>query len=356
VIVLKQSMADALDAGDRDAVVAALQQAIELEHSTIPPYLYALYSLMPGKNDAVADLIESVVVEEMLHLTLAANVLNALGGNPVLDSPVFIPTYPGPLPGAVEGGLVVPLAACSLDLVSSVFMVIEQPEDPLDFPVEAALDAEERPLTIGMFYRRIQDKIVALGDGAFVPGPRNQIGPDQMDDAVVVTDVTTAGRAIETIIDQGEGTGTQPLEVVGSGYAHYYRFAEIVNGGLLVPNPDAGPDAPPDQRYLYDKAHHPLTFDPDGVYTAPSNPRAATYPAGSVGQVANDTFNYTYTGLLKVLHAMVNGQPKLFDTALGLMMSLKQQALDMMSGTDTGNQAIGPSFEYRLVNPGPLAG
>ena len=29
---------------------AALQSAIELEHSTIPPYLYALYSIQQGRN------------------------------------------------------------------------------------------------------------------------------------------------------------------------------------------------------------------------------------------------------------------------------------------------------------------
>ncbi|MGI8776506.1 MAG: ferritin-like domain-containing protein [Acidimicrobiales bacterium] len=61
-------------------MLTALQQALELEHSTIPPYLYALYSLVPGTNDAVAEVIESVAVEEMLHLTLVANVINGRRG------------------------------------------------------------------------------------------------------------------------------------------------------------------------------------------------------------------------------------------------------------------------------------
>jgi hypothetical protein len=354
MIYLRQAMAEALDAGGRDEVCTALQQAIELEHSTIPPYLYALYSLIPGRNDAVAEIIQSIVTEEMLHLTLAANVLNALGGSPVLDTPDFIPDYPGPLPGSVEGGLVVPLAPCSLYLVSGVFMKIEQPERRLEFPVERSLAFVQQPLTIGQFYRRIRDQIVVLGDRAFVPGPRNQIGADQMDGAIVVTNVATASAAIDIIIDQGEGTTTSPLEVVGPGYAHYYQFAEIANGGRLVPNPDAGPDTPADDRYFYDVANHPLPFDAKGVFGVPTDPSSPPYPAGSVGQVANDNFNYTYTCMLKVLHALLNGEQTRFDTALGMMMSLRQQAMDMMSGTNTGGQSIGPSFEYTLIDPGPL--
>ena len=47
---------------------AALQVAIELEHSTIPPYLTAYYSIKPGANAEVAQLIYSVVIEEMFHM------------------------------------------------------------------------------------------------------------------------------------------------------------------------------------------------------------------------------------------------------------------------------------------------
>lgn len=91
------------------AVRDALQNAVKLEHATIPLYLYGLYSLAQGKNAAIAEIIESVVVEEMLHMTLASNVLNAVGGSPQIDHPGFIPPYPGPLPGGVESDLIVSL-------------------------------------------------------------------------------------------------------------------------------------------------------------------------------------------------------------------------------------------------------
>ena len=64
-----------------------LQWAIELEHFTIPTYLCALYSLDPARNADAAEVIASVLIEEMLHLTLAANMLNAVGGRPRIDTP-----------------------------------------------------------------------------------------------------------------------------------------------------------------------------------------------------------------------------------------------------------------------------
>src|SRR5687768_17335339 len=110
----------------------------------------------------------------MLHMTLVCNVLNALGGSPVLDRPSAIPTYPAPPPGGIEDQLAVGLAPFSLDLVAKVFMVIEEPEHPLNFPVLPAV--AEEPQTIGQFYGLIKQKIAELGDGAFSATPRNQVG------------------------------------------------------------------------------------------------------------------------------------------------------------------------------------
>jgi hypothetical protein len=48
-----------------------LQWAIELERSTIPPYLCALYSIEAGHNVEATEVLSSVMVEEMLHLPFA---------------------------------------------------------------------------------------------------------------------------------------------------------------------------------------------------------------------------------------------------------------------------------------------
>ncbi len=326
----------------------ALQQAVELEHATIPVYLYALYSLDATRNPEIAAIIQSVVVEEMLHMTLASNVLNALGGTPQIDRPGFIPSYPGPLPGGVESSLVVKLAPYSMDQLQT-FLEIEEPEDPLNYrvlPLGAALAGAS--ITIGQFYTAISDAIAQLGNGAFVDPPGNQVGPELMRESVVVVDVATAQQAIATIIEQGEGSSNSPQEVVGGGYAHYYRFMQIQKGRLLVP---VSQHLPPDLRYAY--AGAPVPFDPAGVYAVPTNPTAAGYAANPAQAFANDNFNYTYTSLLAALHSLFNGQAtqNQFNVALGLMMSLKGQARAMVAGIPNPTVLTGPSFQYQPVNP-----
>jgi Ferritin-like len=352
MILVHEKVSAPLDAGDLSGVRQALQAAIQLEHSTMPPYLYALYSLDPGRNAVVAQILRSVVKEEMAHLALAANILSALGGSPVLDDPALLPRYPSQLPGTVEHGLVVGLGPFSIGLVRDTFLAIEQPEHPLEFAGEdpggqtdgtdvlpTADGADGAGLTIGQFYRRIAAAIEALGDGAFAPGPRNQVTSGLLPDVIAVTNVATARQAIGTIVSQGEGTSSTPAEVVGTDMAHYYRFLEVVHGRRLVP------DLSLRGRYAWGAGT--ITFDPAGVYPVPHDPRTAGYPAGSPARRACAAFNYSYTCLLKTLHTAFNGDGGQFAAAVGLMMSLQEQAMDMMTGVTTGGIPAGPSFEWQ---------
>jgi hypothetical protein len=342
VIRVHPEVSDLLRRGDVHGVRAALQAAIELEHAVIPPYLYALYSLVPGRNDAVAAILRSVAAEEMLHLTLAANLLNAVGGRPVLDSPRMLPRYPGPLPGTVDDGLVVGLAPFSVALVRDVFMRIEQPEHALGSgPADSGtVDA----LTIGQFYRRIRTMLVVLGPGAFTGKRHHQLGPSVLAGAVPVTGVASACQAVDLIIDQGEGTLASPLEGAGEDVAHYYRFAEIVHGRRLIRNQGASADPKASQRYVYEG--DPLPVDETAVYPAPRDPTMAGYPPDSAARAACAAFNRGYTGMLKTLHAAFNGTPGELTPAIGQMMSLRTQALGMLSGAAGGTPA-GPSFEWQ---------
>jgi rubrerythrin len=338
MILLQRQVIDGIDTVE--GLRQALQNAIELEHSTIPAYLYALYSIKPGANVEIQGLIESVVMEEMLHMALACNILNAIGGSPVIDEPGFIPTYPGPLPGSVQADLQVSLQPFSPDLVK-VFMKIEEPEDPIEFRVQ--LLAASGPLTIGQFYAAIKAQIAELGPDVFTgSADRQLVHGFPAAELFAVTDVESAGRAIDLIVQQGEGTSTSPLDPQHE-LAHYYRFAEISHGARLVP------DSTDPNGYAY--AGDPIPFDPDGVWPVVSDPTLSPYPPGSAAAHANTTFNYTYTGLLGTLHDTFNGNDRL-RAAIGLMESLKEQALAMASielGGPDGRTA-GPSFEYRPVN------
>ena len=125
-----------------DELKELLEAAVKLELSTIPPYLCALYSIHPDGNDEAKLVIRSVVVEEMLHMILAANVLNAIGGEPRIAGPEHVPRYPHELPdGAILDLL--PFSAEAID----AFLKVENPEydhHALDSGSSAARQAAPR--------------------------------------------------------------------------------------------------------------------------------------------------------------------------------------------------------------------
>ncbi|MDX1584613.1 MAG: ferritin-like protein, partial [Thermoanaerobaculia bacterium] len=102
-----------------------LHAAIQLEHATIPPYLTALYSIHPGTNTDAYNILRVVAVEEMLHLTLAANMLSAVGGTPDLTYDGFVPVFPAYLPDG-ETDFQVNCERFSKETVEA-FMQIERP-------------------------------------------------------------------------------------------------------------------------------------------------------------------------------------------------------------------------------------
>ncbi|CAH1248482.1 Hypp8163 [Branchiostoma lanceolatum] len=270
-----------------------LNLALRLEWATIPPYLSAYYSIKDGFNTKVGTLIKSIVVEEMNHLSLVANIINAIGGTPVLNNTDLIPTYPAPLPGGCHQSITIQLAKCSLHQIHDIFMVIEMPEcsgkiieninaleildgdmsyttefDASDFastdPVrskcsdlepetlEALLEEvttkckemveNYQPDTIGAIYiHKILCPMIDLYKRGIL-----RFGEDpskQYPRPFPVTDLCTAIMAIHLIVDQGEGGN--PCDPFYKGIngerelSHYYKFAEIVHGKTLV---EAQPD------------------------------------------------------------------------------------------------------------------
>ena len=338
---LRRSLLDGL-ASPRvtiEVMRTALQYAIELEHSTIPLYLYALYSLVPDENPEVAAVLRSVVMEEMLHMVLAANVLNAIGGEPAISKPDFIPTYPGRLPGGVEGQVAVNLRPFSPEQLEA-FIEIEELRDPLRYQGPAPSEPIET-CTIGEFYLAIESAIATLADGDFDGTGGRQIGPDLMFGSISVTDLASARRAIDTIIEQGEGTAASPEEIDGPGgvndFAHYYRFREIQMGRRLVRVGDG-----------YGFAGATIGFRAEGVRPLPVDPKSRHFPRATPQRRLVDAFNATYTSLLAVLHSLLNGanDAATFRSALELMSSLERQAELMVAGSETG-VCVGPTFEYR---------
>lgn len=328
-----------------------LQKAVELEHATIPPYLTAMFSLRPGTNQHIAQLIRSIVVQEMLHMTISANILIAIGGHPSINHRGFIPRYPGPLPMNVGDGLQVGIEAFSISLVKNVFMAIEQPDDEVPvktMALKAGAESAPEPeyATIGAFYDAIKAQIVKLGPSIFV----NTTAPPQVvnsqwfpaDKLFAITDPESACRAIDIIKLEGEGSPSTPFEAPGDP-AHFYKFGEIVAGRQLVTTPTG---------YAYSGA--PILFEPSGVWPLRANCKIADFARGTQARTRIEQFAYNYAALLNALHTTFNGDPSRLDASIGLMYDLRVLAAALMqTGTDDGSgQTVGPSFEYVEVQGG----
>ncbi|KAL9973993.1 hypothetical protein ACROYT_G020520 [Oculina patagonica] len=129
-----------------------LQTALEIEHATIPTYMTALATIKENYNTEVQDIFKQILIQEMLHLALAANLLNAVGGKPVLFSSNFLPLYPTRLPGGLMPTLQVPIEKCTIALIADIFMAIEQPSITADFVTSSepsTPEEEEEGITPG---------------------------------------------------------------------------------------------------------------------------------------------------------------------------------------------------------------
>ena len=317
-----------------------LQTAVEVEWSTIPPYLCALWSIEEGTNVEASEAIEDVVMEEMLHLTLAANVLNALGGSPQLVPPRGKPpTYPTFLPHSADT-FEVSLRRFSRDALHT-FMAIEHPAH------RSAPPEPERYHTIAQFYEAIlqaiddlcRDPPVWTGDPAFQVGPGTYYYGGG-GDAVVVTDLASAADALDVIVNEGEGMPGSIFEddVLPEELAHYFRFEELSCGRRYVrgDTPSSGPTGPP------------ILLDYDSVLPMGPNPKASDHPPGSELREAIEECDATYTGMVSTLHDALNGTPELLLDGVQTMYRLRAQAVALMHvpvGED--GTTAGPPFEWR---------
>jgi hypothetical protein len=318
-----------------------VQLAIELEHSTIPPYLCALYSIKPGANQEIAAIIRSVVIEEMLHMALACNLLVSIGGTPDLSSR-FVPDYPGSLPAGLRSDLTVRLRRCSIAQIREVFMGIEQPSrvvESVDGEIEAGNPVDATAFTIGWFYNKIDASLRALaGCGAIQFGnvDRQVKGWSGTGKLFPITSLETALAATHEIKRQGEGVKALDPDDGYHELAHYYKFAEIVNGRRLVVS---------GKTFAYDGDVVP--FDPDGVWPMVDDPDVALYPPGSRARILAEQFAQTYQSLLLGLQRVWSGEPDYLPQAIGAMYSLDLAARRLMqtpSGLGDGTTA-GPSFQ-----------
>lgn len=361
-----------------------LQFAIGLELTTIPPYLCALYSIVEGENVEAAEAIQSVVMEEMLHMTQTANVLNAIGGAPTPypeggpDGLSPIPTYPTKVSfiDRIPEVHLLPFSREALD----TFIAIEEPMEPRrPLPASGAVDAGAAPDgqydSIGAFYEAIEDGLRRLcPEEVFVEAKRTRAGcqvPPHLyyggaGELIEVGDLDSALTALRQIVRQGEGIPVEMMRqtaaahlmpVPGSPraledvrvvdrdtttfgwkmYSHYARFKEIREGRHYQP----------DQLVEEKPAGDLLPVDWHAVLPMTPDPRAEDY--GGEYSAAMRACNVAYSGLVDRIYGAFNGDPASMEAAVSAMYDLRYRILALLQTPCPLHPALrlGPAFQYR---------
>lgn len=318
-----------------------LRTAVRLELSTIPVYLAAMWSIEEDANREVQAIIRSVVMEEMLHMCLAANVLHAVRGDEPVGTLItgeHAPVYPGTL--THSAGLELSLHSfgpAALDL----FCAIEHP---------AAVTAPPEPgsfHTIGQFYEAVGDGLVRLAPEVFDRGhhPECQVPPDRTyygsgGRTVLVHNLATAQDALREIVEQGEGHDGEPWERFGSTpgdrrqLAHFYRFDELRKGR---------------QYQVGDESEHPtgpiIVVDHEAVRPIATDlwERGPDDLPPGVSRLL-DECDTTYRTLLAELEGALSGDPDGLLRATPIMYQLGHQARALTKIPVGDGRYAGPRF------------
>ena len=247
----------------REALVYTLGKAAALEHLVMCQYLYAAFSMKDREDEGLpapqlaavrrwrTELIH-IAQQEMLHLALVQNLLTAVGAAPYLGRPNF-PLPRHAYPAGIQMSML-PFGETSL----RHFAFLERPEgvEVADAEMFAALEkatplpaAHEDDIgprmqdfaTIGHMYRAIEDGLgylaERLGEKALFLGPAAAQATGEhfrWDELVPVTDLASARRAIDTIVEQGEGARGDWHD------AHFGRLVTILDEYLAMRAEDPG--------------------------------------------------------------------------------------------------------------------
>jgi CDGSH-type Zn-finger protein/truncated hemoglobin YjbI len=344
----------------REALIYMLCEAAELEHGIMCQYLFAAFSMKDKADEGLTDdqvetvrrwrkQISHVAVQEMLHLALVQNLLSAIGAAPHLSRPNF-PQPASHYPAGVDLTLL-PFGEAAL----RHFMFLERPEGmalhdtpglaaykraaPVMRPGDIAPHAQDFA-TVGHLYRSIEAGIDHLAEKygerwLFVGPPRAQATRKYFGwpELVAVTDVASAHRAIDEILEQGEGPRGDWRN------AHFGQFVEILDKFEELWEADRGFDP---VRPVLALNVRPSERDP--------NVPLVTDP---LTQRVMDLFNVCYEILLLMLQRFF-AHTEETDAQLQVLAdgtsALMTQAIKPLGDTITGLPA-GPEYPGRTAGP-----
>jgi len=313
-------------------VLKYLQWALETELGTIPPYLTALWSIKRGNTSTTAvkysATIRSIVIQEMLHLGLVANVISSLGGTPDLSPEKVIKAYPRGLPhqdSNVLNFIDIHLAPASPELIKYTFLKIELPTKSNSPPQKENWD------TLGQFYEFLKETLSQLPESSFQD--RNQVtsiyDPSRHPGGGLIKVISRdlALKALQEIVDQGEGrNGGRFEDKKRDVLAHFYAFEDLLS----------------------------IDFDPDAVYPAILDPPSVNSTLGKALYKDDITRSYSllfdgaYSLLLRNLNKLLRGDLKdnspEFNKISNIFFTLMITILPQIAEDLYTIGPIGPSF------------
>lgn len=312
-----------------------LQVALGLEIAVIPPYLLGYYSLK-DKNSEAARIMMSVVMEEMLHMALNANLINAIGRKVRIGRSEVPHHYPCPIPYHApkpDGSpYTISLQGISREITRDLYMLIETPSPFVSGG--ASQPQGDNWDTLGQFYQAIVEGFENVDKS--VPDLFNGDPEKQYHISTVyngggylykVSNLKEAIHAIRENQMQTQGRRNNPYEPFGIAGAqelgHYFRFQEIADGKV----------------------------DLGEVYPVRAN--LLVSELGGVTRHIAELFNQAYTLLLKSLEDVFD-TPADYSRFNGIARMLMNFVLgplaDVLVKTPIGDgsENAGPSFEFDL--------
>ncbi|MBX9268029.1 ferritin-like protein [Chromobacterium violaceum] len=300
----------------------AAQLAIQVEMTTIPPYLTALYSISDPNCEAY-QLLRSVMMEEMFHINQAANLLVAIGGRPRLTGSAA-PVYPCYLPHANTSTTpFIGLCRASVEVFNDTFTAIETPAPPHAPP------RGNNYSYIAQLYDALLDGLAAYPDQAalFQPNPdacqRLDIYLGKFGGKPVrVTDLASARLGVQQIVQQGEGSVPESQSMIPiEPWATYNTYGERTDGtyGPIIGSPYEMSHFKKFRTVSLDKAAFPPT------YPIVSNPKRSDFTNPLAIQLV-ELFDIAYSLMLDSMErSFVAGQAR--DSFFTQGLPLMHQAL-----------------------------
>ncbi len=328
-------------------------------------YLFAAFSLKQNVTEGLSaktvvavhrwrKTLLNIGEQEMLHLALVQNLLTSVGAAPRLARPNFpMPAYSYPAGVRIE---LLPFGEAAL----RHFAFLERPEgmaidDAEGFEAIAqavALPHDERDEivphlqefeTIGQLYRSIRAGLEHLADRIgperlFI-GPANAQATEEhyrWKELVAVTDLASAARAIDTIVEQGEGARGEWRD------AHFGRLLGILDEYLAIKRAD--PSFEPARPVVAANVRRQATGVAVPLITDPGTTRCM------------DLLNVVYEVLLQLLSryfAHTDETPEQLEVLADVSMGLMYAAIEPLGtvvttlpvGWDMPGVTAGPGFE-----------